>query len=97
VVTFDVDCTCELSKIECQKYRSKAAAVITRAGPVLLLGKALECGVVTIVPWSAETQPVSLSSLGHLRSLHPVVHIKKTLIFSTLLKVPVGILVVPAI
>jgi hypothetical protein len=45
----------KLLKLECQKNRSKAVTLITGAGPVLLSGKALESGVVTIVPWSAET------------------------------------------
>ena len=55
MVTFDIDCIPKLRKLECQKYKSKAITLITRAGPVLLSGTALESGVVTIVPWSAET------------------------------------------
>jgi len=55
MVTFDIDCMPKLLKLECQKYRSKAITLFTRAGPVLLSGKALESSVDTIVPWSAET------------------------------------------
>ena len=47
MVTFDIDCVLKLRKFECQKYRSKAVTLITRAGPVLLSDKALEWGVVT--------------------------------------------------
>ena len=80
VVTFNTNCIRKLRKFECQKYRSREATHSTWAGPLLLAGKALKCGVVTIVPWSAETQPVSISSLGHVRALHQLTHIKKTLI-----------------